>query len=337
MIKLLVFPVAAVALTFLVVMPFLSLLSWLYLKWHRSNCSWQSYATASTYTAIVAPTILSLCWLSSAAAHESESLRFMENCQVDHPSMHCVDALMIFLIILALFMWGIFKRFGYIYAKHTVSTLDPLPESSEISTRLRHLTRSVPSLSGVKITVVDNAPFAAMTYGVVPRIYITKAFLDQNDDEVVLATLLHEASHVRGRDPLRYILADLLLQLNPFGWLLRREFWFWQDAREARCDHLAVCEGADAMALAHGVVKAIKFEQKASRGYGVNLSGYTRQHIKLRIALLMEGQNIRDSRRSTLSVLFFLILLVSFLLLPHQWTAFSLLSVHHFVENTLIP
>ena len=336
MIQLLLFPVAAMALTFLVLMPFLSVFSLLYLKWQRRHQAWQSYATSSTYTAIVAPTILSLCWLGSAAVHESESMQFVQNCLVEHSSTHCVDSLMIFLMILAALIWVVLSRLDFITARHTLAPFNVVSESSDEFLMIERLKRQTPSLRRMKVVVVNDAPFAAMTFGAVPKIYVSRAFIEQSDTEVILATLLHEASHVRGKDPLRYMIADLLLQLNPVGWLLRREFWLWQDAREAKCDHTAVTEGADAMALAHGVVKAIKFERQSTQNYSAKLLGHTPHHLKLRIALLMGGLGNQTTKRPVGIVAFGFLLILS-VCLPHKVTMLSLWPVHHFVESQLIP
>ena len=90
----LLFPLAAVAGTFLIVIPVLTLVSRTVLARKRRRIrSWADFGSETTFAWLVAPTLLPVVWLTSSALHQSEPTAAQGTCLVDHvQATTCLDA-----------------------------------------------------------------------------------------------------------------------------------------------------------------------------------------------------------------------------------------------------
>src|SRR5690606_29974938 len=79
------FPIAAVALTFLMLIPALTLISHTVLAHKRKHTrSWPNFGSETTFAWLVAPTLLPIAWLLSSALHQIEPRQALQTCLVDH-------------------------------------------------------------------------------------------------------------------------------------------------------------------------------------------------------------------------------------------------------------
>ena len=152
---------------------------------------------------------------------------------------------------------------------------------------MREATASL-SLRGARLVVVRGSSVAIHTRGLLrPTIVVDACFARTADDEVLVAAVLHEVAHVRGRDALRGFVARACMAVNPAARLLRPELERWRSAREAGCDEEAVSSGGRALALAAGIVQAAKFRCAELPAHCVGLCGHDAAALRLRLSLLL--------------------------------------------------
>jgi Zn-dependent protease with chaperone function len=204
--------------------------------------------------------------------------------------------------------------------------------------------RARPALARRRVAVVREAPAPAFVHGwLAPRIVLDAAFVDaETDDRVLAAVLLHEAAHADARDPLRSFGARLCLALNPAGGRLRAELSHWQQAREIACDIEAVTRGGDPLALAQGIVRAARRQNRAPRPHALPLPspaalaalcGHEPAALRLRIALLLEPIPPAATDRSHRLLLIAVIVAA---LAPHLIAPGAFESFHHLVERLVL-
>lgn len=334
MIQALAFPIAAIALTFFVLIPLASLVSRGLLSARRARVRrWVDFAGDSTLALLVAPTLLPLVWLVSSVLHQSEPAHALRACLVEHPlwTAICLEAF----VLLALLGAGVGVAMARGVFQSRIPLGQPLGAEHELSRRLRQIVDNNPRLARLPIIVMQHAPAAIFTHGLRhPRVYVDACFARDNDDALLGAALLHEAAHARSRDPLRVFLVNLCLTLNPLGRLLRADFHRWQDAREAACDAEAVASGGDSLSLAQGILRAARFHCPGAVACGLTmLSGYNLSIIKLRVALLTQGTVF--ARRSRIGVLLLTGMVLMALFVPHFGEADALEQFHLGIETLL--
>ena len=102
----LLFPLAAVATTFFLVIPLLTLVSRGILSLaRRRTSSWASFGSEVTFAWLVAPTLLPILWLTSSALHQSEPMRTFESCFIDHvESTTCIDTLLLLGVMIIMYL-----------------------------------------------------------------------------------------------------------------------------------------------------------------------------------------------------------------------------------------
>lgn len=331
----LVFPIAAMALTFFVLIPLMSLISWAFLRHKRAHTAhWVDFADNATLAWLVAPTVLPIGWLASSALHQVEPARALKACLIEHSLLlaTCLDMLLILAsLLIATVSITAFNAFQ-IRLQNLNATLpaeDP---------RVQKITRILANDSHFKahqIAVICQAPAAVFTHGWWrPRFYVDACFVAENDAEILHAALLHELSHARARDPLRAFATRICLMLNPARRLLAPEFEHWRNAREGSCDAEAVSLGGDALSLAQGIVRAARFRCTDAAVCGIAmLCGHDATMLRLRVALLMDGSHLP---RRTFGHFALAIALVAAVILPHLFDTDALQYLHVAVERFLL-
>ncbi len=127
----------------------------------------------------------------------------------------------------------------------------------------RALLRAVLSLrASIKFTGAT-----ARTVGLLrPKVFIEEALAGLLDPAEVRAVLEHEQAHVRHRDPLRILLAQLVTDLQWPMPLARARLRAWRHALELARDEEARAQGVDGADLASAVLKAerLRVEQRSA-------------------------------------------------------------------------
>lgn len=212
------------------------------------------------YFLLVGVVAVPIAWFSSAAAHQAETGRSVLACILDHgadPS--CLEPRLFSLVLL-----GAIGAFGIPTIVRGVTDGTPLRRIRRQAAhpRVAALIDSVEHLGVLRrrVHVSADLPDPIATRGSLrPAVFVRTSWLDGVDDAALAAALAHEAEHVRGRDPLRYLLLSLSRAVNPLGaMVLGAELRRWVAAREVQCDRLAVARGADPTALAHALVLAAR-------------------------------------------------------------------------------
>jgi len=328
----LVFPIAAIALTFFVLVPVLTLASRRALERRRRLARiWADFGSASTYAMIVGPTLVPVVWLVSSTLHELEAGTALHSCLLDHSDPTCIDTL----LLCALLSIGAVAVFGSrLWLERRAVRPQTLPESHILAGRLVRVAARHPNLLGLPILAVHGSATPVSTRGLFkPRILVDSCFMREADDEMLLAALLHELAHVRGRDTVRVFLAQICLALNPASRLLEPEFARWRQAREAGCDADAVASGGDALALADSILSAARFDcQRPCHAASVGLCGRDHTALRLRVMLLVEGSRCTSRSFGAVALLLFALASAA---APHV-EGLELLSAFHLEVERLL-
>lgn len=327
-----VFPVAALALTFLVIVPAMTLVSRAVLSRRRARvASWSEYGSGSTFALLVAPTVLPLVWLASSALHEIEAGAAIRSCFNNHIDPTSTDTF----VLVGLLGFGVLALVARQARRERLeSTPTTLHRSHPLAVHLREVASAHPALAGVRIRAVRGSRIPVFTSGVLaPRIFVDACFVRSADEAMLLAALLHERAHIVGRDTLRAFLARVCLSANPLGHLLEPEFERWRQAREACCDGDAVADGGEALALAQSIVRAARFDCAELGPTAIAmLCGHGHHALRLRIMLLMD--NPRTTARSV-GQLVLVAAVIAGAAAPHV-AGLELLSAFHFEVERLL-
>ncbi|MFN3200009.1 MAG: M56 family metallopeptidase [Bradymonadia bacterium] len=283
------FPLTAVAATFLVLIPLLTLGSRVALSLNRRRAAnWASFGSEATFAWLVAPTLFPVLWLTSSVLHQSEPAHNSDSCFINHmEATICVDTLLLlgFLVVgmtgmIAVRLWREWPR----------AKLQRLGCEHDLVRRIMDTAEQDAHLHSLRIVVVRKSTEPIYTLGLLrPIVVVDACFIRDSDPEVLHAVLLHEHAHIAGLDTLRGFLARLCLAVNPTSALLSPDFERWRAAREAVCDSEAVHRGGEPLALAEGIVRAAKFRCEGLLSHGVALCGHNGAALKLRLELLMNG------------------------------------------------
>jgi hypothetical protein len=141
---------------------------------------------------------------------------------------------------------------------------------------LARLVRSLAARSALPIAVVGL---------VRPRVVLDPRLPKLLDADAFAAALAHEAAHLRHRDPLRIVLAQLATDLQ-WPWPQpQRRFTAWRELLEDARDDEAIADGIAPADLAAAIVEVARW---ATQGAGSSLAD--RHPIELRIHRLLDGQ-----------------------------------------------
>lgn len=240
---------------------------------------------ALRHAIVVSSSGVPLLWFISAGIHQAETGR-AGVCAGDHgPESLCMDAAY---FAAALSVVAAVAALPRLLREGLAARTGASAAANGVQVRVDALIERQPGLAALRgrAHVRDRAPAPMATVGIVaPRVVIRTSFAAALDDDTLAAALVHELSHARGRDPLRYFLASWALSVNPLGRrLLEAELARWVLAREAHCDREAVLAGASAPALAQALVRAAR---PAGRTPGPALGPANADAVKLRVGLLL--------------------------------------------------
>ena len=320
----LLFPLAALAVTVLVLIPALSLVSHIVLESKgRHSSSWTDFGSESTFAWLVTPTLLPMAWLVSSVLHSSEGSS-PTSCLIEHVHPgECLDVLILqgFLLTgtMAMFAHRLWLDWPRLHANRLRA------DHELVGSTVRFL-QNDPVLHKMRIVVVRGSQEPVYTLGLVrPIVVLDACFVEDADPEVLRASLLHEHAHITGKDTLRCFLVRLCLNINPTRAWLAPNYERWRSAREAACDGEAVHHGGEPLALAQGILRAARFECAGCGPCAAPLCGHDLAALKLRLALLM-GTPARPVK--TPGHVALLIGIITILIIPHV-EGLELLDVLH--------
>lgn len=328
----LLFPIAALVVTFFVLIPLCTFLSCAVLKSLRDRARvWTDFASEATFAWIVAPVLLPALWLFSSTLREGLGARSAGGCLVDHAGVAaCIDGLLLLASLLGLMGLTLVFR---LWRELPRGELNALANDHPLVESVSALCATDPYLSTLRVRVVECSPEPLYTRGLFrAQVVLDACFVREADREMMRAALLHEHAHILGFDTLRSFVARLCLRVNPAGKLLEPDFQRWLVAREASCDGSAVHRGGDALALAQSIIHAARFQCGALPRAHASLRGNGRQAMKLRLALLMDGPSTPEESRGDRVLALALVVAA---LAPQVFDVVALERFHFAVERLL--
>lgn len=321
------FPVLGAAFVLLIVLPLSALLTKGALVLLEREAGGALDSLGLRYVLLTASSVLPLAWFLSAGIHQAETGRSALACLLDHEdAARCFEPAFFAALLAtgASLAWvRAFRSAGRVAISRSLS-------AQTLSARLAGILAK-PSLSSLRrrVVVTEEPGFTLGTRGLLrPRVFVGVAFAIKLTDEMLASALGHEREHVRSHDPLRYLVLQLALGINPFGrFLLAPHAARWRAAREAHCDREAVLHGAAPLPLADAIVRAARPTLKEAAPLGANETSV----LSLRIGMLLafaerSPQRCRHEHPSALPVALALLLVA--LLLPHR-TGTEVLDVLH--------
>lgn len=327
----LLFAAATIALLFVVAIPATTLAAKLLLVIKRRRApEITSYGSSWGYLYVIAPVMIPVLWVVSAALHQSEPGRALEACLDDHSlGAICIGALG---------LAGTLVAFALAVAATVPGRRTTLAGDSDATrrqrARLARVTAADHRLSrwAPRMVLVEGQPTPACVRGLLrPRIELSLEYLVQIDDAMLRAVLLHEVEHVMCGDPLRGLLAEVAMRLNPLGFLLRVELARWKLAREIACDRHAIRLGADRAALAEALVAGARYDGPSPAFPA--LRSTERDALELRVRLLLDDDGPTCGCGSRRGVLAALALLVAVAASPHLVGSEPLDSFHRAMDD----
>lgn len=189
---------------------------------------------------------------------------------------------------------------------------------------LTALRRAARPATGTYEEVCSEAPFAVTAGLWRPRIYVTSGLLRLLDDTSRAAVLAHEAAHVRRRDPLTKLLAELLVVLH-FPSARQTLLADLSLACEQACDEEAAVSIGDRTAVAGALVELGRL---VAAGFPVQATAVARfgeGSISARVHALLEAPKPPPRLPSTGAVLAMTLVVATLLSAP----------LHHATETLL--
>ncbi|HZO12686.1 MAG TPA: hypothetical protein VFB62_05500 [Polyangiaceae bacterium] len=285
-----------------------------------------TYSSGVFYALLVAPLAAPTLWLVSAAIHASEPDAAVPRCVAAMTAERCQHLIGFAALATAVAAVGIVVG----HCSRDRSQSRRASSKSSASRRLASLCLAHPALArhAARIHAVVDPADDVRTVGLFrPVIEVGSALLARLDDDEVIAALLHEREHAVALDPLRFLLAEVCLLLNPAGALLRGELRRWRLGREVACDRAALGHGADRYALASALVAAARPLPPTASSAAL---GCALEMVTLRIKLILGTPEPRAPRRTQLLEV---VALVSCIALPHLLGDWPLDLVHREVAH----
>lgn len=330
------FPLLGTAFVVLIVLPTFALLAKAGLVMlERDEVGGPLHGLNLRYVLLTGSSVLPIAWLLSAGLHQAETAKSALACLFDHDTAElCFEpgffALMLAVVVVA-------SSIG-VLRKHRGVRVSSTDAARTLLRRVARITSSDPVLASLRgrVVVTDDDGFALGTHGLLkPRVFVGTAFAARLSDEMLASALGHEAEHVRALDPLRYLILQLALAVNPFGrFLLEPHAVRWQAAREAHCDREAVILGAAPLPLADAIVRAARPGAREVVALGARDTAV----LKFRIGMLLAFSERAPARCCHQGLLAFpvaFVLLLIALLLPHQTGTAALDALHTGAEHAL--
>jgi Zn-dependent protease with chaperone function len=330
------FPLLGAAFVVLIVLPAFALLAKAGLMMlERDEAGGPLHGLKLRYVLLTGSSVLPLGWLLSAGLHQAETGKSVLACLFDHDTAERCFEPGFFALVLAAAVLAASLRVIRKYRGARSSSTDA---ASALLVRVKRIVAGDPELARLlrRVVVTDDITFALGTHGWLrPRVFIGTAFAARLSDPMLASALAHEAEHVRALDPLRYLVLQIALAVNPFGrFLLEPHVAHWQAAREAHCDREAVIHGAAPLPLAEAIIRAARPGAREAVALGARDTAI----LKFRIGMLLafaERTPVRCCHQgpSALPVAFVLLLITLFM--PHQTGTAALDVLHMGAEHAL--
>ncbi len=288
------FPLLGTAFVVLIVLPAFALLAKAGLVMlERDEVGGPLHGLNLRYVLLTGSSVLPLAWFLSAGLHQVETGKSALACLFDHDTAELCFEPGFFALVLAVAALassiGVMRRHRSVRRASSDAAL-------ALERRIARIAAGDLTLAGLRdrIAVTEDAEYVLGTHGLLmPRVFVATSFADKLSDEMLASALAHEAEHVRARDPLRYLVLQLALAVNPFGrFLLEPHAARWQAAREAHCDREAVIHGAAPLPLADAIVRAARPSSREAVALGARDTAV----LKFRIGLLLAFAERAPSR-----------------------------------------
>lgn len=327
-----IFPILGTAFVVLVVLPLVSLVAKFALNYFEQDRSHGPlHGLNLLYVVLVGASVLPLAWFLSAGLHQAESGSAALHCLFDEgPAALCFESIYFALTLTA------FVAFRSVGPIRRATKAPMLVIDSGHKQRLERLIAARPELVSLKerVVVTDNPNSAIGTFGIFrPFIVVSTHFLEKASDEMLVSALGHEREHLRSFDPLRYLLLDVALAVNPFGALLLKQSGArWLAAREVHCDREAVVHGSEPLSLADAIVCAARPSE------AVALGAKDTRALRFRIQMLLAFSERKPSHcchQGKLALPIASLVLIAVLFLPHRAGTEALDVIHRGAERAL--
>jgi len=329
------FPVLGVMFIMVVALPLLALAAKALLALlERDEVGGALHGFEGRFLVLAGSSLLPLAWFVSAAVHQAESGESVMACLLSHDVAElCVEpglfAALLLIVVAACSRATLRGR---------VVTTSTSPAAQATKGRLDDLTstRGELALLQGRTLVTDEPGFSLGTQGLMlPRVIVGARFAAGLSDDALAGALAHEAEHVRGRDPFRYLLLQLALAANPFGrWLLQVHADRWVAAREAHCDREAVLRGAAPLPLAEAIIRAARPESRPLVALGPRTAAMVWFRVQLLVAF-SERPPSHCCEGAGSVVPAAAVMLALALALPHQTGTAALDALHTGAEHAL--
>lgn len=287
------------------------------------------------YVLLVASSAVPLAWFLSASLQQVVTGDAAEVCAALHAPGACCPESVLFAVVLSVLV--ALRGLPRLASTGRFSGDDPSESAREARRRIDRLIVFASMLGPLagRIILREDAAEPMATVGVVmPRVIVRPSLVARLDEEELTAALLHEAEHVRGYDPVRYLVAWWALAVNPVGhWVLGDELSRWILLRETHCDREAVLHGGSPPALAQALVRAARASMRPVAGLCTGMP----TALELRVGLLLAYAERAPERCCRSPALRLAMLAVgAALLLPHG-TGTRVLDILHWATERAFP
>jgi beta-lactamase regulating signal transducer with metallopeptidase domain len=330
------FPLLGTAFVVLIVLPVFALLGKMGLvTLERAGAAGPLHGLNLRYVLLTGSSVLPIAWLLSAGLHQAETVQSSLACLFDHDTAELCFEPGVFALVLAAAVLASSLR--VLRGRRAVRGASS-DAARAVQQRVANIVANDAALGLLRDRVIatDDDGVAVGTQGLLrPRVFVGTAFAARLSNEMLACALGHEAEHVRALDPLRYLILELALAMNPFGrFLLESHAARWYAAREAHCDREAVILGAAPLPLAAAIVRAARPGAREAVALGARDTAV----LKFRIGMLLafaERAPTRCCHHGLAAPLVALVLLLIALLLPQQTGTAALDALHTGAERAL--
>ena len=329
------FPLFGTVIIVTLVLPACALLAKLgLLLLERNEAGGPLHGLTLRFLFLVGSSVLPIAWFFSAGLHQAETGKSVLACLFSHGATAlCFESGFFALALGAVVLVRSMKLITETSAAQTQQH-----DCGALAARLDRILHAYPMLRSLRgrLSVTDAVAFSLGTHGYLqPKVLVGSAFASRLTDDMLASALAHESAHVRSWDPLRYLMVELSLAINPFGrFLLERHARSWYAARETHCDREAVIQGCRPLSLADAIVRAARPGPIHLAPLGAPDMGV----LELRVGMLLafaERRPVRCCRQGISALPTAIVLLLIALLLPHQTGTAALDALHRGAEHTL--
>lgn len=263
----LIFPLSAVILTYMLVVPLFSLIVAAGLRVFVDEAHPLKLGRASVFFAIVAPVVLPVAIVLGAAMHRVDGHHALGVCLSHfYRPEACHEAWILgLLVVTPLVLAG-----GLLHRRSSPWGCRD-PQLSEYA--------------GTPVYLVDE-PLVCTRGLFAPWIEIGRPIVEALPDSSIHAILRHEREHVRSLDPLFLFAGRVTLSVNPARFVLTSWFNRWKLGREIYCDLKTVDSTHDRFDFAEALVDVAR-RSRSAPPLSVGLTEATAA-LRVRIAVLVD-------------------------------------------------